>query len=319
MKKVFFLLTIFILLCPIKALALDTVYIKNVEVVETTGSALSTNNSFNGRDLNLELKFKDLNDSIKFKITIKNDDMEDYFLSELVDTTASEYITYTYDVGESNSFKHGEEKEVYLTATYTKAVDNSALDPSGMFVESSASKLSVKMQTINVPDTYKGISIVGITSIVLLIIIGVALIIKDRRAEGLMVIFGIMFIPCITTNALVDIKININANVRIIPGEDKICVATIEGRTVLDEQYVPYDPDYNTDDYLFMPRKIMECSKEPTDEEENACIMNARFDPDYDACMDSGQDENDCYTEYMEKVLSGKPLESYYGCYYMVK
>ena len=47
--------------------------------------------------------------------------------------------------------------------------------------------------------------------------------------------------------------------------------------------------------------------------------MNARFDPDYDACMDSGQDENDCYTEYMEKVLSGKPLESYYGCYYMVK
>ena len=70
------------------------------------------------------------------------------------------------------------------------------------------------------------------------IIIGVALIIKDRRAEGLMVILGIMFIPCISTNALVDIKININANVRIIPGEDKICVATIEGRIALPQHFL---------------------------------------------------------------------------------
>ena len=114
MKRVVFLLTIFILLFPIKALALETVYIKDIEVVETTGSAVSSNQTYNVRDINLELKFKDLNDSVKYKITIKNDDIEDFYLSELVDNTTSEYITYTYDVGDSNVFKRGEEKIIYL-------------------------------------------------------------------------------------------------------------------------------------------------------------------------------------------------------------
>lgn len=315
MKKIVIILTIFVLLFPIKALALETVYIKDIEVVDTTGSAESSSHTYNVRDINLELKFKDKNDSVKYKIIIKNDDMEDFYLSELVDNTTSEYITYTYDVGESNVFKHGEEKTIYLTATYTKEVDSSLLDGSGMYVENNNSKLSVKLQSINVPDTYKSISIVGITSISLLIIIGVALIIKDRRAEGLMVLLGILLVPSVT-NALVDIKLNINANVRVIPGEDKICIIKVENRTVLDEEYISYDPTLDMSEYYFVPRKIMECRKLPTDEEEDACVMAARFDTDYDACMDSGTDEDVCYEEYMNKVSSGKPLETYYGCYY---
>ena len=327
-KKIIIYLILLIILLPITTNALetlDTVYIKDITVDDISSNASYSNLSYKGRDINLELKFKEIGDYIRFKVTIKNSDMEDYLINDYIDEHTSNYVTYKYEVGNSNYLKHGEEKTIYLTATYTKKIEDTSLNPAGMFIENNNPNFKLYMNSINVPDTYKGINVVGMFAIITLIIIGIILIIKERKKEGTMVFLFILLIP-FNANALNEIKLNINADIRIVPDEEKLCFIKEDNRIFTDEEYYSYDEDQKLDSTLFnidvdkisfIPRKILDCKKNSIDdEEESICIMEARFDNDYNSCMDSEEDKSVCYTNYLDKVLEGNLLDSYYGCYY---
>ena len=325
-KRVVFLLLIIILIIPSNVLALENIYVKRIEIDELHGNAISSYFDYENRDINLELKFKDIGDFVKYKVIIKNDDYVDYYIDESNIDNDSEYVTYSYEM-EDNIVKHGEEKIIYLKASYDKEINEEKLDDLGIYVEDNFTNIGVTMNGINVPDTYKSINLIGIFSIVVLVIVGTILIIKDRKKEGLM-LFALMLIYPISTNALNEIKLNIKSTVSIIPDEEKLCLINYDNGIFHDAEYLSYDKDLVLDKYLFneevenisfVPKKIMECKKLSTDEEENECIENATLDDSYVSCMKDNDDKGICINEYIDRVMSNKVLDSYYGCYYKIK
>jgi hypothetical protein len=325
MKKLLLFLSTILLLLPSIVSALETIYIKDISVEEINGDAAASYFDYNNRDINLELKFKKTGDFIKYKIVLKNDDYIDYYLSDSNLKNDSEFVTYSYEV-DDNTIKHGEEKVIYLKAIYDKGISNEKLNDLGMYVENDFTNIGVNINAINVPDTYKSIDLIGIISIVTLIIVGTILIIKDRKKEGLM-IFLLMLIYPISTYAINEITLNINSVISINPNEEKICLINYDNGIFHDEEYLSYDSDLKLDRYLFneevenisfVPKKIMNCKMLSTDEEEMSCISDAKIDREYVSCMESN-DKEYCYKEYIERVLSGPILDSYYGCYYIKK
>jgi len=323
MKKLLLFILFIILIVPKTSLALENIYIKDISIDNVHGGAVSSYYDYQNRDINLELKFKNIGDYVKYKIVLKNDDYVDYYINDTNLKNNSKYVTYSYEI-DDNLIKHGEEKIIYLKAIYDKELTEEKTNEIGMYIENDFTNIGVSLNSINVPDTYKSINFIGIFSIVILIIVGTILIIKDRKKEGVMVLLLMLAYP-LTTNALNEIKLNINSIVSIVPNEEKICLVNYENGIFHDEEYLSYDSDLKLDKYLFnedvenisfVPRKIMDCKKLSSDEEESKCIDEAKLDNEYVLCMEKNTDKGICIKEYINRVLSGNVLDSYYGCYY---
>ena len=114
MKKIV-LMFILILLIPITVLAKDTcnsndIKIKNIKVKTTNGyieekeEANITNNA-----INLNLEMYDLEDSISYDITVKNDSNTDYYFTKNSFNINSDYLEYSV-INDSEVIKSGEKK-----------------------------------------------------------------------------------------------------------------------------------------------------------------------------------------------------------------
>ncbi len=242
MKKVFKLLLITLLLFMpfmVKAEDADKVKVTNVVVKEKSDDVVVGDSVINGVNVKFDIKFKNVNDYVKYEITIKNDDTEDYELANGSDTSASEYVTYTFDAGNNTIIEAGTEVKLYVTAKYTKEVPEDKIDAlSGMYAEPNESGLDLVNGAIKVPNTLKIMGYASILVILGLIIAGLILINKNHKKGVALVLVAVLLIP-FTVSALKQLKLKINADIKVSPRASTFCIKQMKGPSATTNQNQP--------------------------------------------------------------------------------
>ena len=125
MRRILFFLVM--LLLPVVVLA-ENVSIKSVELVEK-GEYVEEKSQpiFNGLSIGFDLKFDTLGDKAKYKVIIKNEENENYFLDFDLNNN-SEYIKYEIEKdGTTNIISANNETIIYIIITYNKEVPENLL------------------------------------------------------------------------------------------------------------------------------------------------------------------------------------------------
>ena len=217
MKKYF--IFILLLLLPFIVHAED-LEISNIEYIEKSEFAeILEDASFEGKKININIRFKKLNDFVKYKITIKNNTENNYSIKsskELSDyvTANFEGIKDTDEVIEANSTK-----DVYFIVTYDKQVSEEEFARNALKVtteETTTIELSVKNNAITVEE--KNPKTNNAYPIVLTIVLGasiIAIVILTKNKKSLLALFVLTAAIPITIYALEKIDIEVSSKIEI--------------------------------------------------------------------------------------------------------
>ena len=137
MKRIKYLILVMaLLLIPSIVNAEGNVSISKIEMKETKGDALEISKpTFEGLNVNYDLSFHTLGDSITYVATLKNGDKEEYKIANKSTFSDTGYMEYTFAFSDnSNIIKPNETKDMYITIKYTKPVPDEKL-VSGVYVE----------------------------------------------------------------------------------------------------------------------------------------------------------------------------------------
>ena len=178
------------------------------------------------KDLNVKfnIRFSEVNQSIEYKLIIKNTSNKDYNISTDNSFNKSNYITYNfkYDDG-SDIIKANSEEEMLVIITYTKEVpDNKLTD--GKFIEDNAMSLNLSDEITN-PSTI--LQRYGVNILLIIITCVVAfyfLKTKNIKNSLKVLILGLILIP-LATRALDTIEVTIDSHVEI-ETEGEFCYET---------------------------------------------------------------------------------------------
>ncbi len=168
------------------------------------------------KDLNVKfnIRFSEVNQSIEYKLIIKNTSNKDYNISTDNSFNKSDYITYNfkYDDG-SDIIKANSEEEMLVTIVYTKEVpDNKLTD--GKFIEDNAMSLNLSDEITN-PSTI--LQRYGVNILLIIITCVVAfyfLKTKNIKNSLKVLLLGLMLIP-LTARSLDSIKVTIDSHVEV--------------------------------------------------------------------------------------------------------
>ena len=168
------------------------------------------------KDLNVKfnIRFSEVNQSIEYKLIIKNISNKDYNISTDNSFNKSDYITYNfkYDDG-SDIIKANSEEEMLVTIVYTKEVPDSKLTD-GKFIEDNAMSLNLSDEITN-PSTI--LQRYGVNILLIIITCVVAfyfLKTKNIKNSLKVLLLGLMLIP-LTARSLDSIKVTIDSHVEV--------------------------------------------------------------------------------------------------------
>ena len=178
------------------------------------------------KDLNVKfnIRFSEVNQSIEYKLIIKNTSNKDYNISTDNSFNKSDYITYNfkYDDG-SDIIKANSEEEMLVTIVYTKEVPDDKLTD-GKFIEDNAMSLNLSDEITN-PSTI--LQRYGVNILLIIITCVVAfyfLKTKNIKNSLKVLILGLILIP-LATRALDTIEVTIDSHVEI-ETEGEFCYET---------------------------------------------------------------------------------------------
>ena len=216
-KKLLLIIALFaLLLLPIKIKAAENIEIKSIEIVEQTEEGIEKSKpTFENLKVYFDLNFKNINDSIKYKVVLKNNDEQDYEVEETTKKSGDNYLEYktTYE-GTNNIVKTGEEKTIYITVTYVEEVPiDKFVD--GAYHAQNNIKILFNSKEKN-PNTlvYGLVAVAGPVLVLSLIILIVS---KNKMAKLMSIaITGMLIIPLVGI-ALEKIEIEIASEITIQP------------------------------------------------------------------------------------------------------
>ena len=168
------------------------------------------------KDLNVKfnVKFSEVNQSIEYKLIIKNISNKDYNISTDNSFNKSDYITYNfkYDDG-SDIIKAGSEEEMLVTIAYTKEVPDNKLSD-GKFIEDNDMSLNLSNEITNPSTIFQRY---GVNILLILITCIVAIyFLKTKNIKNRLkvLLLGLMLIP-LTARSLDSIKVSIDSHVEV--------------------------------------------------------------------------------------------------------
>ena len=237
MKRIRYFLFLFMSLFIFVPLvyAQDKVEIKSIELDSKSDTTTEvTAPSFNGLEMNLDLKFTKKDDFIKYKVILKNNTDETYKLS-INSNEDNSYIEYKYDI--SDEIKANEDTSFYLTITYKVAVDDALIETNN-YQQNNNFVLEIKDNEGNTVNPKTNDSIFIMYLILLLFISGLVYALKSKKFKeyNILLVLMLLIIP-ITVYAATSIELVINTKIQI---EKKHTVAYyFDGDTFLTpEEYV---------------------------------------------------------------------------------
>ena len=263
MKKYILVLFALILMCPIFANAQTGVTVKSIEkITEETSTSVEelTPPKAEGLTINVDVKFKNVNDKIKYKVVVENKDKEDYQLNTGKEFNASTYIKYTYDFDNgSNILKANTTKTMYVTLTYAKEVPENEFKADGTYEEKNDMAIGVLREEDNPTTGREEMVVIGVV-LALIVVVGFVMV-KNRQTKYLVITLGALLVLVPTVNALKEITITMNTKI-VIEKESEFCVykktpnnslngVTVRGQTELDTEvaYYKYTPGMKFSDY----------------------------------------------------------------------
>jgi hypothetical protein len=213
MKKIlFFLLLLIPFIAKAEVRITDAILVDSTEEIEAEKKP-----AFHNLDIKFNLKFQELQNFAKYKITIKNDTKKDYEINDGEQFSKGEYIKYEFELveNEDNIIKPNQEKIIYITASYNKEVP-AELFKAGKYVEDNAMDINMTPTEVN-PKTKVGY-IVLIAAILMIASLAIVLINKYKINKFALVFLGILAIP-LTISAIEKIVIKIQTNIEILAPE----------------------------------------------------------------------------------------------------
>lgn len=226
LKKLILPVMIFLMLMPIMVNAevcnSDKITIDSVTIKEKSNNVTEVEQPvIEGKKIKVNLKMMEVNDSIEYKMLIKNDSNEDYEYKNSFNVN-SNYIEYTLKANDDSLIvKAGKTKEVFLKVQYKNEVPDASFDD-GKFNDNKSFVLNLSNgQTIEVPDTTKnpktGDSLIMIMLICILCVgITMYVILSKKKINKFMVLLlTIMITVPASVYALCKIEIAIESNVVI--------------------------------------------------------------------------------------------------------
>ncbi len=274
MKRLFnvflLLLSIFIIV-RVFAKTADPVYIEKANLIEKTNSTIELSNpNIDGLGINFNLKFVELNDYAKYKITIRNNTDKDYELSNESNFTNSEFLKYEYEFDNNSKVIYANSTKVlYIKIIYNKQVASSSFDENGTYIEEKEMKVELSIPEVNETNTSKESSVVNETNEtkneteetknetkeivtnpktgpkgtiflalgVLFVAIAVSILIKDYKPiKETFVIIGLLLIIPISINAIEKLSLTVNTHVEITKGYE-IAYYYVDEYLFTEEQY----------------------------------------------------------------------------------
>ncbi len=211
MKKIFLL--ILLLMTPTFVFAKDNVEITRVDLLDNSEDVVIEEPTFRGLETNFNIKFNEVEDFVKYKIIIDNDTNKDYELSLNNDFNKSEYINYKYEV-DSQVLKANSKKEITLTITYNKEIDESHFN-NGVFTEDNNMGINFAREDVVNPKT-------GIPYLYLVLVLGVTISIilliyvsGSKRLSKYTISILVLFLIPISVFALEKLELKVNTHITV--------------------------------------------------------------------------------------------------------
>ena len=364
-RKVKLLLLSLIFLVPFMVYAEDKVentnhsgdvYIASSELIKASDGVEEIEKpTLKDLDVKFNVRFSEVNQSIEYKLIIKNTSNKDYNISTDNSFNKSDYITYNfkYDDG-SDIIKANSEEEMLVTITYTKEVPSDKLTD-GKFIEDNAMSLNLSDEITN-PSTI--LQRYGVNILLIIITCVVAfyfLKTKNIKNSLKVLILGLILIP-LATRALDTIKVTIDSHVEVEktsefcyetpidegivngtePSEDYPYVQALykyrKGMTwseylnsdynkITDSTTISYYKRLNVKDYMNKQLNV----KDYINRENKAFNINRNptylfasyiYDP-FNDLPDGYYDKNGEWNKFYElKLFESEIMDSSQGCYY---
>lgn len=262
LKRLILPVMIFLMLMPFIVNAetcdIDKITIDSVTIKEKTDNVTEVEQPvIDGKQIKVNLKMMEVNDSIEYKLVVKNDSSEDYELDKNSLNANSDYIEYTLKTDEDNLVvKAGKTKDVYLKVQYKNEVPASSFTD-GKFNDNKSFVLNLSNgQTIEVTDTIKnpktGDSLAFLILICILCVgITMYMVLSRKKLNKFMVLLLtlIVTIPA-SVYALCKIEITVESNVAIEKEIQEFCYYPGSGCAQLTGTYYEFNEGETWNEYM---------------------------------------------------------------------
>ena len=217
MKKFKLLLLILLGICFIpNVYAADDVKIESISVAEKSEDTEElTPASFSGLDVNLDVKFLNEKDHIKYNVVVANNSNKDYDITNTTKFGESDHIKYVYSYNNGNSVVKANTKQtMQIDVIYERKVDENELDASGRYVENKNMVVSLSRKTSNIinPKT-SSILIVLIVFVTIIAIVSILGLKRNKKVTAMLLAIALS-LP-ISILALDELQIKVNSKVTI--------------------------------------------------------------------------------------------------------
>lgn len=195
--------------------AADNVKIKSVELVDKSVNTIETSEAtFNGLTMNFDLKFTNVNDYAKYKVTVENKENKDYKI--LIDSNFDNSKYIAYDYVKADSLKANSDTEFYVTVSYKNEVSEDSFSD-GKYSEKNSAVLKLDDGSVSNPITSnnEAILIIGL----LIITVGLFVLFKSKTNKNISFIVLVIFLLMpLFVKAIDSLKITVNSNIMIEKG-----------------------------------------------------------------------------------------------------
>ena len=247
MKKylLVFLLLLTVLI-PFNINAKEAVEVTDIEIEEKTpGVEVISDVTYQGLKINFNVSFLNVEDFIRYKVTLKNNTDKDYEINSNTDgLNKSEFIEYFINFNDNTKIiKANSEKTFTITIMYVKEVSSTNFT-NGVFVEDNSINLNLATdEKIVNPQT--GQSTV-LLFLIILFVLGIAFSIRFNKKETLTLLIIFLIAP-LSVWAIETINIEVNSHVEVADPSiyNQFCLE-MDGETT----YYYYENNMTWEDYL---------------------------------------------------------------------
>ena len=253
--SIFLLVFLFSVVGFVRVLAEEPTFkLINATIEEKSSDVDAVINSYDNNDLETDITFHKIDDYVKFKLTIKNNDSKEYKVKLITDNNANNNannnVLYAYDSHADETIGAGASFDVVLTATYKNEVTDmnerdqaNSFNLSFTFVDENGNVVTDDV-TIN-PRTGDNIMTYIITGIISLIGLILLFIFKSKNNKKEKYLFLLaLFIPTIVKGIESSIVVNISNELKLY---DKVVVTySLNGEEK--EKVVKYDTQLSKPD-----------------------------------------------------------------------
>ena len=102
----------------------EKISLTNVEIINKSDTVYVDNITYENKEINNNITFHKVGDFVTYKITIKNNENKNYIIKSISDDNINQYITYEYNTYEGVILGSNEEKQIYITAKYSKELND---------------------------------------------------------------------------------------------------------------------------------------------------------------------------------------------------